>query len=529
MKEANQKLKKGDGTSQVKVGILPNQKVTKKSQENQEKSKNQKLKTLIVKPNTAEKSHLNLEKKAGNGQVKSQNGNERAERSTTKRKKPESTGKGMKKQPQFKGKANNGEMKKDLKNGTAQGKTMTENGAKLKKKDLKSPVESKKEKVGKSQLKKKEGKVNHPGLDKKEPIKENLKETSEKKAKPGKENQTNDDNEKKKEEEKEKEKEKEKKKKKKKKKNGEEKEEAKQENEHLNINMINPEKPESKEVSKKKKPVVALPTSNFLKMLPNPTRKSKEPEVEPLVSMEADENVSPKNRLSLQIQKKFNSLEDFEMKDDDSVGKYVAIDCEMVGVGPEGKESALARLSLVNFHGHLIYDTFVIPKEPVTDYRTKWSGVRREDLEGPNAKSLEEVQEEVAAVFKNRIVVGHGLVNDFKALMLEHPSKQIRDTSVYPPFRKLAFGRTPAMRTLAKRLLNLNIQAGEHSSIDDARTAMLLYRHSKTEWEKLIIKKAGKMKFIDHAPRKNRDANPNASNKYGRKPKSFVYKNKQKK
>lgn len=58
------------------------------------------------------------------------------------------------------------------------------------------------------------------------------------------------------------------------------------------------------------------------------------------------------------------------------VGRYIAIDCEMVGVGGEENErSALARVSIVNYHGHLILDTFVRPKERVTDWRTWVSGV----------------------------------------------------------------------------------------------------------------------------------------------------------
>lgn len=52
----------------------------------------------------------------------------------------------------------------------------------------------------------------------------------------------------------------------------------------------------------------------------------------------------------------------------------------MVGVGPEGIESTLARVSIVNFHGAVILDRFVRPREKVTDYRTWVSGVREEDL-----------------------------------------------------------------------------------------------------------------------------------------------------
>lgn len=58
------------------------------------------------------------------------------------------------------------------------------------------------------------------------------------------------------------------------------------------------------------------------------------------------------------------------------VGKYIAMDCEMVGVsGGEGERSALARVSIVNYHGHCVLDCFVKQKEKVTDWRTWVSGV----------------------------------------------------------------------------------------------------------------------------------------------------------
>ena len=56
------------------------------------------------------------------------------------------------------------------------------------------------------------------------------------------------------------------------------------------------------------------------------------------------------------------------------------MDCEMVGVGPNGEDSILARASLVNHFGHCIYDKFVKPTEVVTDYRTKVSGIRPQDI-----------------------------------------------------------------------------------------------------------------------------------------------------
>ena len=49
--------------------------------------------------------------------------------------------------------------------------------------------------------------------------------------------------------------------------------------------------------------------------------------------------------------------------------KILAMDCEMVGTGYLGKDSILARISIVNLFGHCIYDKYVKPTDKVTDYR----------------------------------------------------------------------------------------------------------------------------------------------------------------
>jgi RNA exonuclease 4 len=84
----------------------------------------------------------------------------------------------------------------------------------------------------------------------------------------------------------------------------------------------------------------------------------------------------------------------------------------MVGFGHLGSESALARVSLVNYHGHVLLDTFVQPRERVTDWRTWVSGVKESDLIG--APSFEEVQRKVSEVVEGRVVVGHAIENDLK-------------------------------------------------------------------------------------------------------------------
>ena len=70
---------------------------------------------------------------------------------------------------------------------------------------------------------------------------------------------------------------------------------------------------------------------------------------------------------------------------------YIAIDCEMVGLGENGKTSALARCCVVDYDGNTLYDEFVRPPGYVTDFRTKWSGVRKGDLRKGEAVTLHEV------------------------------------------------------------------------------------------------------------------------------------------
>ena len=68
----------------------------------------------------------------------------------------------------------------------------------------------------------------------------------------------------------------------------------------------------------------------------------------------------------------------------------------MVGVGIEGSESSLARVSVVNYTGAIILDVFVRQREKVVDYRTQWSGVRSTDLAGSGACHEAQVPQSIA-------------------------------------------------------------------------------------------------------------------------------------
>ncbi|KAL8913828.1 MAG: hypothetical protein Q9171_001432 [Xanthocarpia ochracea] len=171
-------------------------------------------------------------------------------------------------------------------------------------------------------------------------------------------------------------------------------------------------------------------------------------------------------------------------------GKYISIDCEMVGVGPApDDESALARVSIVNYHGHQIYDSFVQPKEAVTDYRTFVSGITSKLLK--DARTFETVQADVARLLDGKILIGHSVKNDLEALLLGHPKRDIRDTGRHPAYRQVAGGKTPSLKRLAKQILGVEIQGGEHSSIEDARATMLLFRREKDGFEREHQKRWG--------------------------------------
>ncbi|XP_060116205.1 apoptosis-enhancing nuclease-like [Heteronotia binoei] len=167
--------------------------------------------------------------------------------------------------------------------------------------------------------------------------------------------------------------------------------------------------------------------------------------------------------------------------------KPVAIDCEMVGTGPGGKVSELARCSVVNYDGDVIYDKYIQPQLPVVDYRTRWSGITRRHLE--KATPFVTARAEILQILKDKIVVGHAIHNDFRALKYFHPQEWTRDTS-RSPLRKgkggLLLKTGVSLKSLAKKFLHKQIQVSRegHSSVEDAQTSMELYRLVEMQWEK---------------------------------------------
>ncbi|POM78624.1 RNA uclease 4 [Phytophthora palmivora] len=155
--------------------------------------------------------------------------------------------------------------------------------------------------------------------------------------------------------------------------------------------------------------------------------------------------------------------------------RIVAMDCEMVGVGLSGKTSVLARCSIVDYDGNVLYDKHVRPVEKVTDFRTH-----------------------------DKIVVGHALKNDFQALMFTPPKHLIRDTAYYRPYMRRKMNGTKlypkSLKNLAEEVLGKQIQTGQHDSVEDARATLELYKREQYAWEKYLRSNKSNSSLVGVAP-----------------------------
>ncbi|XP_032906573.1 interferon-stimulated gene 20 kDa protein-like isoform X2 [Amblyraja radiata] len=139
--------------------------------------------------------------------------------------------------------------------------------------------------------------------------------------------------------------------------------------------------------------------------------------------------------------------------------KYVAMDCEMVGLGPSGLESGLARCSIVDYSGKVIYDKFVKPVGTITDYRTDVSGIRPLDMD--TALPYLIAREEILKILEGKIIVGHDPRSDFRVLRTDITGYNIRDTSsckLLITKAMLKTDRRASLKILCQKLLGKRIQ-----------------------------------------------------------------------
>ncbi|CAI5756941.1 unnamed protein product [Candida verbasci] len=175
-------------------------------------------------------------------------------------------------------------------------------------------------------------------------------------------------------------------------------------------------------------------------------------------------------------------------------GTLVAIDAEFVVLNPEEleisyngdkklikpKQLSLARISVLRgCDGIAFIDDYIVHTSHIYDYLTNFSGIEQNDLNlNKSSKNLTTLQTTYRKLWLllnlGVIFIGHGLYNDFRTINLQVPQEQIRDTLIL--YYKADFKRQLSLKFLAYILLQKKVQSGNHDSIEDANTALLLYK-----------------------------------------------------
>lgn len=194
----------------------------------------------------------------------------------------------------------------------------------------------------------------------------------------------------------------------------------------------------------------------------------------------------------------------------DMLTKKIAIDCEMM---QSNISQVLGRVSIVNYEGNTIFDTFVHYPMPIniTSTDEKYSGINRRDIDPQNgAQPFPEVQAHLVELLRDRIVIGHDIKHDLKVISINLPSYILRlqgatsprptpvtfamtdrrDTQKYSGYRQYAnpgcgADQAPSLKNLALKVLGRSIKQGRVSSVEDAIATMELYRQAEVDidWE----------------------------------------------
>ena len=182
--------------------------------------------------------------------------------------------------------------------------------------------------------------------------------------------------------------------------------------------------------------------------------------------------------------------------------RCLALDCEMIAVqaSVSSDRTRLASVGIVDINGVPLYEVYVPPPGgcrlnsrsrqycPVTDQQF---AIAR----GCNGTDFEHVRSHVLGLLRRcKFVIGHAIRNDLTCLSISEgvdlPNQVIIDIQKHykqrareQDFRVRGFHLPPlsepshdySLKTLARHLLHEDVQQGDHSAIEDARTTMKLY------------------------------------------------------
>ncbi|OEU12179.1 hypothetical protein FRACYDRAFT_191771, partial [Fragilariopsis cylindrus CCMP1102] len=167
----------------------------------------------------------------------------------------------------------------------------------------------------------------------------------------------------------------------------------------------------------------------------------------------------------------------------------VSLHCDLVQTVLSGRTKTLARVTLVDGPTrNVLMDEFAQIHVPVTDFCG--TGITAKDVKVGNSSAILRVQ--VERLLRGRLVVGHKVEDDLKALGLACPWTHVRDLAYFPAFlrEKVVGGsRVVTVRSLdelSDEFLRYRLTPlGDRSrSTDLCRTALCLYETFRDQWER---------------------------------------------
>jgi hypothetical protein len=147
--------------------------------------------------------------------------------------------------------------------------------------------------------------------------------------------------------------------------------------------------------------------------------------------------------------------------------EYVSLDVEYQEHGVP------TQVAIIDSRKNVLFNEYfkVPPNIPI-------SAKKKRLIESKEPKSYPDFKPVIVEILQNKVIVGHDLVHDFKALGLNINKFNILDTSRIEYYMRLQYA-SRTLKNIAKEYLNRNIQLhASHNALEDADAAMdlvLLY------------------------------------------------------
>ncbi|KAF0987968.1 hypothetical protein HZS_2697, partial [Henneguya salminicola] len=149
-----------------------------------------------------------------------------------------------------------------------------------------------------------------------------------------------------------------------------------------------------------------------------------------------------------------------------TAARIVALDCEACYTD-YGLE--LTRVSIVNWKGESIYESFVKTFSKILDYNT--SGIYESSYNKNAYKTLPDVKMEISQIIsKDTLIIGHSLECDLRFLRIRHGN--VYDTAVRYTRHDCDYKRS--LKTLIEENVGVRLDWSMHDSLFDARASLLL-------------------------------------------------------